>query len=359
VFGPIGVPELILIFVVALLLFGPRQLPQIGKSLGRAMGEFRRASNEFKRTIEDEVAAEEVRDVKRDLDASLAPLAPAAPAVPAAEPAPPAQGAPPPEPDNRDLETAPDEELQRMSLLEHLDELRRRILASVVTLFVAFLVCWYGSPRIFAWLAVPIMNALPPGEKLAFTGLIDPFMLYVKVALLAAVFVASPVLLLQLWLFLRPGLYRRERRLAGPFILFTTLFFVAGGCFGYYLAFPMVVNFLITVGKDFRPVITIESYFGMMSKILLGLGLVFELPMLIFFLARLGIVTARQLLRWIRWAVLAIFVIAAVITPTPDIATQCVFAIPMIVLYLIGVAVAALFGKRRDEEAEPGGRFRR
>jgi sec-independent protein translocase protein TatC len=149
---------------------------------------------------------------------------------------------------------------------------------------------------------------------------------------------------------LRPGLYRRERRLALPFIVFTTLFFVAGGYFGYRVAFPMVVKFLLGVGEGFRPVITVQTYFSMMSKILLGLGLVFEMPMLIFFLARLGIVTAGQLLRWFRWAVLAIFVIAAIITPTPDIATQTVFAVPMIALYLLGVFVAWVFGRSRDDE---------
>lgn len=240
------------------------------------------------------------------------------------------------------------DDLPRMTLLEHLDELRRRILFSVVALFLAFLGCWYFARDIFAVLAVPITRFLPEGERLAFTALGDPFMLYIKVALLSAIFVASPVLLLQLWLFLRPGLYRHERRLAVPFIVFCTLFFVAGGYFGYRVAFPMVVRFLLSVGEDFRPVITVQTYFAMLSKILLGLGLVFELPMLIFFLARLGLVTARLLLRWFRWAILAIFVLAAIITPTPDVATQLVFAVPMILLYLLGVVVAAVFGRPRE-----------
>ncbi|MCU0233644.1 MAG: twin-arginine translocase subunit TatC [Thermoanaerobaculales bacterium] len=242
------------------------------------------------------------------------------------------------------------EELPRMTLLDHLDELRRRILASVIALLVAFLASWYFAPTIFHWLQAPILDVLPPGDKLAFTELSGPFMLYVKVALLTAIFAASPFLLLQLWLFLRPGLYRRERRLAAPFIIFTTLFFVAGGYFGYRVAFPLVVRFLLGVGEDFKQVVTITAYFSMMSKILLGLGLVFEMPMLIFFLARFGIVNARQLLRWFRWAVLLIFVIAALITPTPDIATQTVFAVPMILLYLLGIGVAAIFGRARDAD---------
>jgi sec-independent protein translocase protein TatC len=242
------------------------------------------------------------------------------------------------------------EDLPRMTLLDHLDELRKRLFASVAAVFIAFIACWYFSPAIFHWLQKPILDVLPADDKLAFTDLAGPFMLYIKVALLSAIFAASPFLLLQLWLFLRPGLYKRERRLAVPFIVFTTIFFVAGGLFGYYVAFPMVVDFLMGVGKDFKQVVTIQAYFSMMSKILLGLGLVFEMPMLMFFLARLGIVTARQLLKGFRWAVLGIFVVAAVITPTPDIATQTVFAVPMILLYILGLVVAAIFGKKREPD---------
>jgi len=243
-----------------------------------------------------------------------------------------------------------EEELPRMTLLDHLDELRRRILYSVIAILVGFLGSWYFAPQIFHWLEKPFLAAVPEGEQLAFTELPGPFMLYIKVALLTAIFVSAPVLLAQLWLFLRPGLYRRERRLFIPFVLFTSIFFVAGGYFGYLVAFPMVVKFLLGVGEGFKQVVTIGAYFSMMSKILLGMGLVFEMPMLIFFLARIGVVSARQLLRWFRWAVLAIFVIAAVITPTPDVATQTVFAVPMILLYLLGVVVAAIFGKKRDDD---------
>jgi len=241
-----------------------------------------------------------------------------------------------------------DEDLERMSLLQHLDELRRRLLVSVAAVFLAFMACWYFAPTIFDWLERPILDVLPAGEKLAFTELSGPFMLYIKVALLAGIFLSSPVLLLQVWLFIRPALYKKERRLAVPFIFFTTVFFVAGGYFGYLVAFPMVVRFLLGVGEDFKQVVTIGTYFSMMSKILLGLAVVFELPMLIFFLARLGLVSARQLVRWFRWAVLAIFFLAALITPTPDIATQSVFAVPMILLYLLGIVVAAIFGRKED-----------
>jgi sec-independent protein translocase protein TatC len=239
------------------------------------------------------------------------------------------------------------EDLKRMTLLEHLEELRRRIGWSLVAVLVGFLLCWYWAQPIFAWMAVPITQFLPPGEKLAFTGLVDPFMLYMKVALLAGIFLASPVVLWQFWLFVSPALYRHERRIAVPFVVSTTAFFLAGGYFGYKIAFPMVVRFLLTVGQDFRQVVTINEYFSMASKVILGLGLVFEMPVLIMLLARLGVVTHCFLLKYFRFAVLIIFIIAAVITPTPDIPTQCVFAFPMIGLYLLGVLVAWIFGKKR------------
>ena len=248
-------------------------------------------------------------------------------------------------------ETVRGEDLPRMSLLEHLDELRRRLAASLLAVFVGFLGSWYFAKPIFTWIARPLTQFLPPGEKLAFTGLVDPFMLYIKVALLAGIFVASPVVLFQLWLFVAPGLYRKERRVMLPFILFTTAFFLAGGYFGWAVAFPMVCRFLLQVGADFRQVITVNEYFAMASKVILGLGLVFEMPVLILFLARLGVVTHRFLLRQFRYAVLLIFILAAVITPTPDIATQSVFAVPMIALYLLGILVAWIFGKKTPKEA--------
>jgi sec-independent protein translocase protein TatC len=241
-----------------------------------------------------------------------------------------------------------DDGLPRMSLLEHLDELRRRLLVSILAVFVGFLGCWYFAKPLFAWLSRPLTQFLPEGDKLAFTGLVDPFMLYIKVALLAGIFVAAPVVLHQVWLFVAPGLYRNERRVAIPFILFTTVFFLLGGYFGYAVAFPMVCRFLLQVGADFKQVITVNEYFSLASKVILGLGLVFEMPVLILFLARIGVVTHGFLLRNFRYAVLLIFVIAAIITPTPDIATQSVFAVPMIVLYLLGVLVAWMFGKKPE-----------
>jgi sec-independent protein translocase protein TatC len=242
-------------------------------------------------------------------------------------------------------DTDPDLGLPKMSFLEHLDELRKRLLYSVIALVVAFLVCWNFAPEIFDWLEKPILQLLPAGEKLAFTRLTGPFFLYMKVAFLAGIFLASPVILWQLWMFVSPGLYSRERRYAAPFIIFATLFFVGGGYFGYRVVFPMACQFFLDMGKEFKQVITIDEYFGLASKMLLGMGLVFETPILIFFLSRIGIVTPAFLLQKFKYAVVLIFIIAAVITPTPDMVTQSALAIPMILLYLIGIGISYVFGR--------------
>jgi sec-independent protein translocase protein TatC len=249
------------------------------------------------------------------------------------------------------------DDLDRMSLLDHLDELRRRIVYSLVALVVAFGVCWTWVQEIYVFLERPIRPHLPEGTRLSYLGPADPLMLYIKVALLAGVFLAAPVLLYQAWRFISPGLYPRERRWALPFIFFGTLFFLGGGAFAYYVAFPFAVKFLLGIGELFQPVITIERYFRFLMTVILGLGLMFELPILIFILSQVGLVTPRFLIRHFRWAVLLIFLAAALITPTPDVINLCVFALPTLALYLLGVAAAAVAQrarrKRREEPAEP------
>jgi sec-independent protein translocase protein TatC len=241
-------------------------------------------------------------------------------------------------------------DLARMSLFEHLEELRTRLLRSILSLFVAFVPCWYYVDEIFAFLQRPILKLLPPGKKLAYTGVTDPFILYFKVAALAAVFLASPFILYQLWRFVAPGLYKHERRYLLPFLFFGSFFFLAGGAFAYYVAFPLAAEFLLKMGAAFEPVITIERFFGFQMTIILGLGLMFELPIVIFILAVVGLVTPRFLLRNFRWAVVIIFVVAAIITPTSDILNLCVFAVPAIFLYLLGIAAAALVARKKTAQ---------
>jgi sec-independent protein translocase protein TatC len=241
---------------------------------------------------------------------------------------------------------AGEEDLPRMGFFDHLEELRRRILVCLVAVFLLFFVAWAWAPELFEILARPVRKVLPAGQNLSYTTLTEPFLMYFRVALLAAVIAASPVILWQVWLFVAPALYRREKKYVLPFILAGVFFFIGGCAFGYFEAFPLVVGFLIGVGKSFNAVITINEYLSTATKIIVGLGLCFETPILIFFLARMGVVSERWLLAKFKYAVLVIFIIAAVITPTPDIATQCVFALPMILLYLLGIGIAWVFRKR-------------
>jgi len=163
-----------------------------------------------------------------------------------------------------DFTAAPEDEereLTKMSFLEHLEELRKRLIVSFVALGVAFLVCWNFADRIFGWLDQPLAKFLPPGEKLVFTRLTEPFMLYMKVAFFAGIFVASPVILWQLWLFISPGLYKRERRYAAPFIIIASLFFIIGGYFGWRVLLPGTCAFFLETGKQFKQMIKVDEFF--------------------------------------------------------------------------------------------------
>lgn len=246
-----------------------------------------------------------------------------------------------------------EEELPRMTLLEHLDELRRRILRTLIVVVVAFFVCWAFRVQIYAALAAPID---PHVDQLVFDGVTDPFFVYVKVALLAAVFLTSPYLVGQLWGFVSPGLYRREKRYAIPFIFFGSFFFLGGGAFGYLVALPFAVEFLINMGVSggWGADIRIERYLSFAVNILLGLAVMFQLPIVIFMLSQLGVVTPRFLMRHFRWAVLIIVILSAIITPTPDVVNMTIVAGPTLLLYLVGVGASALVQRRRRRLEEEG-----
>jgi len=250
---------------------------------------------------------------------------------------------------------SPDE----MTFLEHLEDLRKRLFHAIIVLLVAVIPCWIYSPEIYKVLSRPVTQYLPEGTKLAFTSLVSPFTLYMKVAFLCAGFVTSPYIFYQLWKFVAPGLYQKEKKYVIPFVLGTSGFFIAGALFGYFVAFPFACRFFLNLGSDFQPVITVDTFFSLTIKLLLGIGLVFEMPTLIFFLARMGIVTASWMIKHLKYAILAIFVIAAIITPTPDIVNQSILAVPMLVLYGLSILIALLFGKKKrtkaEDEAQPAG----
>ena len=241
-------------------------------------------------------------------------------------------------------------ELPTMSFLEHLDELRKRLWWSLLAVAVAFAIALSYARRILDIFLAPIRPMLGDAKPV-YLDLTEPFMLYMKVAFLMAIFIAAPFILYQVWAFISPGLYPRERRYAIPFILSGTGFFLLGGAFGYWIGFPTACRFLLSVAEGFQPALRISTLFAFESKIVLGMGLVFELPTVIYFLARFGLVTAGFLWKNFKYAVLIIFIVAAIITPTPDMVTQLVFAAPMILLYLIGILFAHLSGKSRSAAA--------
>jgi sec-independent protein translocase protein TatC len=241
----------------------------------------------------------------------------------------------------------------RMSFLEHLEELRVRLVHSLVALCIATLACWNWREQIFHFLTGPLRKAYPD-IKFIYTGPSEAFFLYMKMAFFVGIFVAAPYILYQVWAFIAPGLYSHEKAYAVPFILFGTLFFLAGGAFGHFFLFPATFKFLGEYGgTDMQFLPKVDEYYSFYSWFLLGLGVVFQLPVVIFVLARIGLVTPRFLLRNFKYAVLASFIVSAVITPSADMVTQTMLALPMCALYLLGVAVAWMFGRpRRAESAE-------
>jgi sec-independent protein translocase protein TatC len=242
-----------------------------------------------------------------------------------------------------------------MGFLEHLDELRRRLIWTVIVVAAAFCAALTQAKPILDFLFRPLRPLLGD-RRPVYMDLTEPFLLYMKVAFIAALFISAPFILYQAWAFISPGLYPRERRYALPFVLFATVFFLLGGAFGYYIGFPVACRFLLGIAEGFEPALRISSLFTFLNRMILGMGLVFELPTVIYFLARLGLVTPGFLWRHFKYAVLVIFIVAAVITPTPDVVTQCVFAAPMLLLYLIGIFVAWFFGRDRQRPPEAGTR---
>jgi sec-independent protein translocase protein TatC len=237
-----------------------------------------------------------------------------------------------------------------MTFLEHLEELRVRLIRSLAALVAGFLASWFYHEEIFHFLTEPLRKAYPE-VKFITTGPSEALILYMKMAFFVGIFLAAPYLLYQVWAFVAPGLYAHEKKYAIPFIVMGSLFFLGGAAFGHYVLFPTTFGFLIQFGgEDMQFLPKVDEYYSFYSWFMLGLGLVFQLPVAIFGLARIGLVTPRFLLAHFKYAVLAAFVIAAVITPTPDVMAQTMLAIPMLGLYLIGIAVAWAFGRPRTAD---------
>lgn len=237
-----------------------------------------------------------------------------------------------------------------MSFLEHLDELRRRLIIAVAAIGVGMVIAFLFIGRIVDFVMTPLNALLPAGSTFISYEMTEGFMLYMKVAALTGVFIATPVVMLQFWLFVAPGLYAHEKRFAIPFVFLATFFFLLGAAFSHYFVFPFAFGFFANFfGTDsyirFMP--SIGPLFAAYVKMMLALGLVFQMPTIVFFLARMGLVTARWLMQKTKYAILIIFIVAAIITPGPDVVSQVLVATPMTLLYGISILIAWMFQKRK------------
>ncbi len=229
----------------------------------------------------------------------------------------------------------------KMPLVAHLEELRKRLVRVLISLGVAFGITYYYKEWLMDVLTAPLKQAMPKGGYLVYTGLPEAFFNYLKIAFFAALILDAPFILYQIWKFVSPGLLRREKKHVVPFVASSTLLFVGGVLFGYYLVLPPAFKFFVEFSTDFlKPMLTLREYLSLSTKLLLAFGLVFELPVFIYFLTRIGLVTPKTLASKRKYAILIIFIVAAILTPTPDAFTQCLMAVPMMILYEIGILVA-------------------
>lgn len=232
----------------------------------------------------------------------------------------------------------------RMSIMEHLEELRSRLLKAALSVVAGFVVAYGFSERIYDFLVIPARDALPEGTRLAYTGIADPFILYLKVALLAGLFISAPLVLTQLWLFVSPGLYRKEKKWAVPFVMGATFFFVLGGGFAYKVILPFACRYFIGVGQEagFMAVITVKELLSFELQLILGTAVVFEMPVLIFFLTRIGVVTPAFLWHYFPHTMFVLWLLSAWLTP-PDILSMFLVGLPMTVLYLFSIGISWIF----------------
>lgn len=243
-----------------------------------------------------------------------------------------------------------DETGGRMSFLEHLDELRKRLLISVAALLGGFLAAFSVISYIFEFIMRPLQEILPEGGRLVYTEPTEAFFLYIKIAALAGLVLAIPIILYQMWQFVAPGLYAREKKFAIPFVFFASVFFVGGALFSHYMLFPWAWTFLAGFTTDYMEFFPrIQPAFSLYVKLLLACGVVFQMPTVVFFLARVGAVTPGFLVRNTKYAILLIFVFAAVLTPTGDPVTLSLMAMPMVALYGLSIAIAWAVQPRRDD----------
>ena len=242
------------------------------------------------------------------------------------------------------------EEDDKLPFTAHLEELRSRLIKSFIAVGIGFVAAYGFKERLFQILIQPLVKVMKEGDSLIFTGLPEAFFTYLKVSFLTALIVASPYLIYHFWMFVAPGLYRTERKMMAPIILLSAFFFVGGALFGYFIVFPWGFKFFLGFATDkIKALPAMKEYLAFSSKMLLAFGLVFELPIVLTFMARLGIVSVAFLKKNRKYALLLFFAGAAMLTP-PDVVTQIMMALPLMVLYEVSIVGAKIFGKKKPAE---------
>jgi len=237
---------------------------------------------------------------------------------------------------------------EKQPFLSHLEELRKRLVVCAIGVGVGFAIAYIFSERLFQLLVAPLKAVMPEGDQLIFTNLPEMFFAYLKVAFIAGILAAAPLIFYELWMFIAPGLYQKEKKLAIPFVISSTILFVGGALFGYFVVFPFGFKFFIGFSNEYvKALPSVKQYFSFSMKLLFAFGVVFELPVIIFFLSKMGIVTPQFLRQKRKYAILLTFVLAAILTP-PDVITQCMMAGPLIVLYEIGILVSRVAQKKKE-----------
>jgi sec-independent protein translocase protein TatC len=235
---------------------------------------------------------------------------------------------------------------QKLPLTSHLQELRKRLILSFIAVAAGFVICYAFSQTLFDILSAPLLKMMPSGSSLIFTSVAEAFFTYMKVAFIAGIILASPFVLFQIWAFVAPGLYRHEKRYVIPFVAAGSFFFILGILFAYFVAIPVGFKFLLGYATDFiKPMPSMKEYLSFSIKFLLAFGLVFEFPVVLVLLARIGVVDAKSMARHRKYAILLIFIFAAVMTP-PDIISQLLMAIPLMGLYELSIILSRIFGKK-------------
>ncbi len=245
-------------------------------------------------------------------------------------------------------------EAEKQPFLSHLEELRRRLIYCAIALGIGFIIAYFFSEDLFKILMSPLKAQLPENNKLIFTNLPEVFIAYIKTAFIGSILLSSPVIFYQLWMFIAPGLYQNEKRYIIPFVVFSSLLFIGGALFGYFIVFPFGFRFFLSYANEYVQALpSVQQYFSFSIKLLFAFGIVYELPVVIFFLTRMGLVDADFLRKKRKYAILLIFILGAILTP-PDVITQLMMAGPLLILYEIGIIIARIAGKKKADDIQGG-----